>query len=701
MFLRTPERSNLIPAPRHPTSNHPHANQDTDLMTSREYLAMQENANSRKNIAMANSTYERVMGELANKEGHREVYESLKDAPSGRLKHLVEKFFQVVRRPNREVYASGTLHTLWSNIAHILATREVDPVDIRHNPLFQTAREILAKRANESAKEGRGPGVQAKNPIKPEHFQKALEEGAIGRANPRALLCLTHTTFVVGFGLRPGTECHMVTNGDLTYGPVDEKYGRPDWIRLNPRVTKTRKGRANDKREIDSKVFPNDDQPEICYVRTIVAYQMKKKPGQKQATAQFFLNPHQEAQKNPEKYNWYVGDGLAPGRQAGIHQLERLMTDALSAVGIDCKAEGYSAYSVRKSMFQGGADGNVDDITLSRYGGQKSTMSKRAYINSNDVHHKAASMTIQQRIFNNDDANYGTLIKKVEAKSRGDRSSKVSQERRDTRSPDRRKSRSSSQGKSRRGDRRESWSGQSKSRSKYRSRSRQRETRSKSRRRRTYSNSRRRSMSSCRGRSRSKQRKHRRSSRQRRINSGGRRRSCRRSGGGSRSRVRSKSRQSRGKRSWCRSNQQRSRSRSTQRRSRSRSRQRRSWSRSRQRRSRSRSRQRRSRSSVRSKFRLEQRSRGGSRRSSSSKSIEESTENLKSPESAPYQDPYASVKTIGSTSLASKPGATSHVKSMVQDDIFGGGGGDSGRSTYDGQGNRQRMLLCSSCATEV
>ena len=147
-------------------------------MTSREFLALQENANSRKNVELANSTYERVMSELANKENYTEVYESLKDAPSHRLPHLVEKFFQVVRRPNRNVYASGTLHTLWSNIARILATREVDPVDIKHNPLFQTAREILAKKANE-CKGWTGAGSSSKE----SNQTRTLSKGFGGRHN--------------------------------------------------------------------------------------------------------------------------------------------------------------------------------------------------------------------------------------------------------------------------------------------------------------------------------------------------------------------------------------------------------------------------------------------------------------------------------------------------------------------------------------
>ena len=599
-------------APRHPTANHPHNTDDTDLLSPHDYLARRENGNTRKNIQVANAAYERVMKNLAVKEGRGEVYPSLKEASVERLPHLIEKFLQTARRVNGEVYASGTLHTIWSGLAHILGTREVNPVDIKSNVCFQTAREMLARRANESAIAGRGPGVDAKNPVKPEHFLEAFTSGTIGMGNPRALLCMTHTAFVVGFGLRPGTECHMVTNSDLTYGPVDERYGRPAWIKLNERVTKTRKGRYNDKKELPSKVFPNDRNPEICLVRAIVAYRDKKSQKQMAPQANFFLNPNQIAQQNPaQTEHWWVGNGLVPGQQAGIHTLESLLTDALTAVGVDCKLEGYSAVSARKSMFQGGADGNVDSITLSRLGGQKSTISKRSYICSTDVHHKAASATIQERLFNNKAADYGSVVKEVEAESRGENvrqesSRKNSCSQSKFRGSKNRSSRSRSRRRSRSRDRRSSRDKRRRSRSSQRSRSRSRE-RSRSRKRRSRdrkrgSRSRRRSRSRSRERSRSRQRRSR--SRDKRKRSRSR----------SRERSRSRQRRSRQRRSRSRDKRSSSRERSRER-GRSRSRDKRS-SKSR-RRSRSRDNRRRSRSSQRSRSRTRERSRSRQRRSSS------------------------------------------------------------------------------------
>ena len=123
---------------------------------------MKENANSRRNMQVVGDMYARVMRALAEKEGKGESYPSLKEAPVERLPYLVEKFIQAARKSNMEVYASGTFHFIWNRVANILSSRETDPVNVKTDVNFRCAREILAKKANESAQAGRPPGVDSK-----------------------------------------------------------------------------------------------------------------------------------------------------------------------------------------------------------------------------------------------------------------------------------------------------------------------------------------------------------------------------------------------------------------------------------------------------------------------------------------------------------------------------------------------------------
>ena len=138
-------RGGAVRAPRHPTANHRHSIQDTNLLSPGEFLAMKENANSRRNMQVVGDMYARVMRALAEKEGKGESYPSLKEAPVERLPYLVEKFIQAARKSNMEVYASGTFHFIWNRVANILSSRETDPVNVKTDVNFRRAREILAR----------------------------------------------------------------------------------------------------------------------------------------------------------------------------------------------------------------------------------------------------------------------------------------------------------------------------------------------------------------------------------------------------------------------------------------------------------------------------------------------------------------------------------------------------------------------------
>ena len=129
----------------HPTANHRHSIQDTNLLSPGEFLAMKENANSRRNMQVVGDMYARVMRALAEKEGKGESYPSLKEAPVERLPYLVEQFIQAARKSNMEVYASGTFHFIWNRVANILSSRETDPVNVKTDVNFRRAREILAR----------------------------------------------------------------------------------------------------------------------------------------------------------------------------------------------------------------------------------------------------------------------------------------------------------------------------------------------------------------------------------------------------------------------------------------------------------------------------------------------------------------------------------------------------------------------------
>ena len=402
---------------RNPTAGHGGSIANQDLVDPLVYLELNKNGNTRRNGEVALRTYDRVMADLSR--GSKEVFEPLKEATVERLPHLLMKFLQSAKKADGSVYASGTIHTNFNMICNVLAARELNPVNVKGDPRFKPVLEMLKLKVGQSATEGRGAGCDAKRPVTPEHLQRAISSGTIGRECPKSLVTSVYLGAVLGWGCRAGAECHMIQNQDLIYGPINRKSGVPEWIELSERITKTRGGNPGDERELIPRIFPDDEFPGTCYVRTLLMYQNKKSLAQKGPKVPFFLNIYPAATKNPQQYQfWYIGTGKENSGIMGIHMLENLVTDALEAAGIDCKVEKYSAISLRKSMLQSGVDCNVPDLHLSRLAGHKALVSKKAYVNSAGQHHRTANHVIHRKMFHNVNRGYEKEFRDVDNSGR-------------------------------------------------------------------------------------------------------------------------------------------------------------------------------------------------------------------------------------------------------------------------------------------
>jgi hypothetical protein len=400
---------------RHPTGGAP--NQNLDLIDPDEYLALNANPNTKKNVAHAVKTYERVMAELAIKSG--EHFESLQEAPAAQLPYLLQKFLQTAKTLTGGVFAAGTMNTLFNGICTALMNREEEPVNLKIDPRFKKVQEMLKVRCSVSASEGRGTGCNAKRPVTGAHLAAALQAGTVGRDAPRPLVTAAYLAIVMGMGCRTGAECHMIQNEDLTFGPPS-KTGVPQWIELAERITKTRSGNTGDERELTPRIFPDDEFPETCWVRTVLAYQQKKTEAQLQPSLPFFLSVNQHAAHDPGAYHYWYST-----RIMGVNTLLYLLTDALELAGIDCKIHKYSAISLRKSMLQSGVDCGVPDMHLSRLAGHKSLVSKKEYIRSAGPAHEASSRVIHQQMYHNVNDGYSKAMRNVMSSSRSGRQGEV------------------------------------------------------------------------------------------------------------------------------------------------------------------------------------------------------------------------------------------------------------------------------------
>ena len=385
-----------------------------------EYLQLNRNGNSRKNEEVAVRSLEKTMAKLGQDMGVE--FPSLQTATEEELVYILVKYVQAARISNEKVYSSGTLNTYFNSLASVLSARKENPVDIKKDVRFGKVRDMLRVKSTESKALGRGPGCNAKMPLKAEHILQARNAGTIGRGNPKAVLTEVQLAVVAGFGCRPGRECYDITNGDLKYGHWNEEKGRYDSIKLSERLTKTRRGsNPGDKKELKPEIFAMDDHPETCYVRIIQYYQQKKRPEQLDEKAAFFLNPNNKAVRNPQAFQyWYIGTGLTGSVRMGEAQIQKLLKSALTNAGVDVEIEDYSAISVRKAMIQSGVNANVPPLHIKRLAGHKSDISQEHYVNSAGTHHLATSRAIHRRLHHphTENRDYGEELQEVHAEQR-------------------------------------------------------------------------------------------------------------------------------------------------------------------------------------------------------------------------------------------------------------------------------------------
>ena len=210
---------------------------------------------------------------------------------------------------------------------------------------------------------------------------------------------------MTGMGCRAREECKLIQNEDLVYGPDSKSSpGLPEFISLSERVTKTRRGNKNDLRDLDGKVYLDEEFPELCPVRTIIIYQSRKTNLQLSPTFSFFLTVKQSAEKSPNDHpHWYSNHPM------GVNMIGSLFKKAIDISNVDIGSKKATATSARKCLTQAGAESSVPSPFLSKMLGQKNIDSKLEYLKQTDATHKAASLVINRSVKGQDGQNFSTV----------------------------------------------------------------------------------------------------------------------------------------------------------------------------------------------------------------------------------------------------------------------------------------------------
>jgi len=278
------------------------------------------------------------------------------------LPHSLERFFMVAVKRDGELYNASTYDQFYQTIARVLIQRKDDPIDIKSDVRFKRLERVVKSRREAAVKAGKVPGINSAQSVSPDLIREAFRQKKFGRDSPRALIRSVNYIMMTGWGARPAEEVRATNNEHLVMSDYDTD-GYPFHIERLETLTKTRRG--DEGRELTGRLYKDDENADICPVRTICEYLARKTPAQREPKEPFMLNVNNAAQKDPAAYKfWYAG-------VMGKNNISKLYSSAFEELGVDCKKLKISANSGRKQLLQAGADAMVPGNFLSKLAGHK------------------------------------------------------------------------------------------------------------------------------------------------------------------------------------------------------------------------------------------------------------------------------------------------------------------------------------------
>jgi len=332
-------------------------------------------------------------------------FKPLMEAAADELPEQLCKYVMSVKRSNGEDYNASSLGCHVVHLQRMLRLREFEPVDIKNDLRFVRVHLVLKARRTELASRGKVPGINASQEVPADVLLKLYEMDLMSRNNPRALALLIWFQMVSILGFRSKEECHNCQNEDLVYGP-NNQFGVPQYITVSERVSKCRRGQTHQQRELQPRMYADDDFPDVCPVRNFLVFQSKKTPLQKLPNVQLLLGVKQSAQQDPMKEQmWYISCPM------GINMIGTLLKTAIAATGADPKTMKISSTSARKSLAQAAVDSGCNEYATSKVMGHINPNSKGSYMKMKSNLQKATTVAINRTLMGKKKNDFATVMK--------------------------------------------------------------------------------------------------------------------------------------------------------------------------------------------------------------------------------------------------------------------------------------------------
>ena len=370
--------------------------------TTEAFLEENQPKNSKRGVMTAINSLKAVMSEL-----HPDEKRDLLDIPNEELVTYLEEFFRCVVKPDGSVYNALSLGTYYNSIARFFLDKK--SLDVRKDAMFSRVTKVLARRQEESAKQGEIPGKNASKAIPQNVLAEVIAKGKIGFDDPRSLTANVIKSFQEGFGIRNREEMYSIQNGDIEIGPLKAN-GVPEYIELSERITKTRRGRTGQAREYKPRIDSNDEKPANCMVRPFLMLQAKKSSAQCAPDQPLFwtcLN----AKDYSTRSVWFANSRM------GVSTVGNMVAAQVKAAGFDTKKLKISGSSVRKNMFDSLMENEVPGVYASAHGGHGCLKSKENYVTSKDASKRAISRIIGDSLNGEDPGNFNEIVREERSKA--------------------------------------------------------------------------------------------------------------------------------------------------------------------------------------------------------------------------------------------------------------------------------------------
>ena len=383
-----------------------------------EYAKSMQSKNTVLSTKYGFKTYNETMKGVAKhlKQKHYDLHE----VPAEELPDRLAKFFMHVEKKKGGSLNASTLGTIYQSLVRYLLEEHPLKVDIRTDPRFSVVLKNMKAAQKESCQDGEVPGKNKMEPLQEHHIAKCWTEGSFGRDSPKQLLRTVYMITVSNLGFRANEECHNLLNEDIVMGEKST-HGVPEKVTVSERVTKTRQGQKNQSRDCRPTMYADHENPDICPVRTFMAYQMRKTEAQRDGKQRFFLNVKQSAVRDPKKEEkWYATSPMSS------KEIAKLLPNALKEIGIDTKVERLGNTSLRKSLAENLVKAEVPAVVIQQKAGHASAKSMNSYAKGGTTAHKAASLIMTRTMGGKKAEKFGNMVEELEASEEGDQVAEAS-----------------------------------------------------------------------------------------------------------------------------------------------------------------------------------------------------------------------------------------------------------------------------------